>query len=244
MIPFFFGPQTEKKYGVFHMALGGGSKGRSVVFCDALFGEALRAHRALRYASESMAASRWSSLRFDYFATGDSAGDTSEFRLSQASNDIHAAVEEIKSMAGVSHTFLLGLRLGGTLAMNCAASRSDIRGVILWDPVVDGASAIDDHLKEIQPDTKGGDHQDGFIFPPGLLAELRGLSLRESIENFNGSILMICTSPTPEHYEIADAHPRIDFRVVDAPEAWSKEPGGGVKAIPTAVIRQMEAWPG
>lgn len=243
MIPLFFGPRDKAKYGIFHSAAGAGTKGRGIVFCDALFEEAIRAHRALRYASESMAALRWSSFRFDYFATGDSAGETAEFELTQASQDIHDAVEEMKAMAGLSSVYLLGLRLGGTLAMNCAADRDDIRGVILWDPIIDGTSVVEEY-DELAVAGTGGRHLSGFIYHEALQEELRALSMRDCLSRFKGPILMICTAPTQNQFEIAQDNPLIDMRVVEAPEAWLTEPGGGVKAIPAAVIRQIEAWQG
>lgn len=243
MIPVQFGPREKAKYGMFHAAIGAGSKGRSVVFCDALFDEAIRAHRALRFASDSMASKRWNSLRFDYYGTGDSAGENDEFSLQQANQDIHDAIVEAKLLGGVANIYLMGLRLGGTLAINCAVERNDIRGVVLWDPIIDGQDVIEEYGRLAESDTNGK-HLGGYIFEESLLAELAPYTLRESIEQFRESVLMICTAPTPSHYALAEANPKIEMLVVEAPEAWLRDPGGGVKAIPAAVIRKIESWQG
>jgi pimeloyl-ACP methyl ester carboxylesterase len=243
MIPSFFGPQDKIKYGVFHPAVGSGAKGRGIVICDALFDEAIRAHRALRYASESMAAARWNSFRFDYYGTGDSAGDTEDFGLTQACQDINQAVEELKAMAALSGVFILGLRLGGALAMCCATERPDIRGAILWDPVIDGQSVIDEYEQLAKPETNGR-HLGGFKFKDALLDDLRTFSSRACFEQFSKPILMVCTAPGEVHYELAERYANIELRVLDAPEAWLRHPTGGVKPIPAAVIRQIEAWQG
>jgi len=243
MIPLFFGPAERAKYGVFHPAAGHGTKGRGVVFCDALFDEAIRAHRALRFASESMAAARWNSFRFDYFGTGDSAGETQEFNLVQACQDIHEAIQEIRSMASLSGVYLLGLRLGGALAMQCAAERDDIRGVILWDPVVDGSSVLVEFDELAEPDTSGR-HLGGYVFRDELRDQLQSFTIRDTFSQFNGPILMICTAATDTHHKLAQEFPNIDLRIVEAPEAWLRDPAGGVKPIPAAVIRQIEAWQG
>lgn len=243
MIPLFFGPPERAKYGIFHQAIGAGLKGRGIVFCDPLFGEALNAHRTLRFASDSMAAARWNSFRFDYFGTGDSAGETDEFSLTQAGSDIHEAIEELKATADLASVYLLGMRLGGTLAMKVACERSDVRGVILWDPIIDGSTLIDEYAVLAEHDPLGIQVQ-GFVLTERLQEEIRGTSMRGCLERFAGPALMVCTSATPAQRDLVKECAHVEFREISAPQAWSKAPGGGVRAIPGAVIREIQSWPG
>ncbi len=243
MIPLFFGPESHRKYGVIHAAVGHGNKGRGIVFCDALFDEAVCSHRTLRFAADSMAEARWNSLRFDYYGTGDSAGDTGEFCIAQAKADINDAVEELKSSMGISAVFLLGLRLGGTLATLVASARNDVRGLVLWDPIINGSTVTDRYAGAVSDDP-GNQHVSGFRLPSRVATELSELSIRSALETYDHPLLIVCTSPTDEHQEIASANEHIEFKEFDAPEAWSNTPLGGVRPIPTSVVTVIRQWQG
>lgn len=243
MIPIFFGPAPRRKYGVFHAAVGHGNKGRGIVFCDALFDEANSANRTLRFAADSMAKARWNSLRFDYYGTGDSAGDTEDFSIAQAVNDIGDAIEELKISTGISAVFLLGLRLGGTLAAQVASTRSDVRGVVLWDPLINGNAVTSRYAGALSNDP-GTQHVAGFRLPSNVASELQDLSIREQLETCKKPVLIVCTSPTEQHRELASVNPGIELQEFDAPEAWSNTPLGGVRPIPVAVVNAIQAWQG
>lgn len=243
MIPVLFGPEDRRKYGVFQPAVGRGSKGRGVVICDALFDEALCAHRALSFAARSLAEARWNSLRFDYFGTGDSAGGTGEFSLAQALADTSDAIDELKSSTGLEEIYLLGLRLGGALAMQVAAGREDVRGLVLWDPLIEGETVLQRYGVS-ESNESGGDSVEGFRLPVRAQDELRKLTIADLFGACDRPLLMVCTSPTMQHRQIASDHPQIDFREIDAPDAWSNTAVGGVRPIPTAVVNEIREWEG
>lgn len=242
MIPLMFGPEARRKYGVFQPAIGKGSKGRGVVICDGLFDEAVCAHRALRFAAGSMAEARWSSLRFDYFGTGDSSGDTGDFTLAGALADAHDAVDELKASAGLASVYLLGLRLGGALAAQVAATRDDVRGLLLWDPLMEGEEVLGRYGISGPADESA--MIEGFSLSPGLQDELRGLSVERTLAAYAGPLLMICTAANDGHRRLAAGHSHIDFREIEAPEAWSNTALGGMRPIPSAVVNELREWPG
>ncbi len=240
MIPLFFGPDEYRKYGVFKPALGRGSKGRGVVICDALFDEALCAHRAIRFTATSLAQARWNSLRFDYFGTGDSAGETADFSLAQALDDIAEAIDELKASTGLEEVYLLGIRLGGTLATQVATARKDVRGLVLWDPIIDGEPV----LQRYGDSDARGLPIEGFRLPQRARDELQSLSIKDALRAYDRPSLMVCTSPTQQQRHIAAAQPQLDFREIDAPQAWSNTAIGGVRPIPTAVVMEIREWEG
>lgn len=242
MIPLFFGPDAHRKYGVFQPALGLGSKGRGIVFCDALYDEALCAHRALRFAAERMAAARWSSLRFDYFGTGDSLGETDEFTLEQALRDTADAIEELKASAGLESVYLLGIRLGGALAAMAAESRPDVRGLMLWDPVIEGEEVL--RRYGASDPHGGGERIEGFRLPEAARHALRTVSIEDRLGACGLPLLMVCTSPSAQHRRIAERHDHIDYREIDAPQAWSNTALGGMRPIPAGVVDELLAWEG
>ena len=78
-------------------------------------------------------------LRFDYFATGDSAGDDAVGELDGWAKDLSTAHEELMRRSPAACVVWVGARLGATLAIKASAlaTRAPDR-LILWEPVVDG----------------------------------------------------------------------------------------------------------
>ena len=243
MVPLLFGSPKTKKYAVFQPAIGTGSKGRAVVICNSLFDEAICAHRTIRFTADSLARARWNSLRFDYFGTGDSYGEEEEFRISQALIDVDEAIDELKANTGLQRVYLMGIRFGGTLAILAAIRRHDVRGLILWDPVVDGFDLlakykIDGRLNE------AGLQSRGFLIPKHALDEIDRIKLVENCGRFAGRVLLIVTSQTSKQRDLASALQDVDYLEVDAPEAWSNTPLGGVRPIPNEVVDKIKTWKG
>jgi pimeloyl-ACP methyl ester carboxylesterase len=92
-----------------------------------------------------LASAGFSVLRFDYYGCGDSARDCREGHVRQWLTDIDTAVGELKSRCGLKKICLIGLRLGGALALMAGAQIGSIDAMVLWDPVVRGA----DYLTEL-----------------------------------------------------------------------------------------------
>ena len=83
-----------------------------------------------------LASSGFHTLRFDYFGTGDSAGDTVEGDLEGWSADIETAIDEIRDIAATAQVTLIGLRLGALAAARVAARNARVVDtLVLWDPV-------------------------------------------------------------------------------------------------------------
>lgn len=142
MRPFHFRDPDKRLLGVYHPPKRIPSRAVGVVLCYPVMDEYLGAHRAYRVLADRLARERFHVLRFDYYATGDSAGRRSEASLSQWVDDVHDAVDELRASKGVLRVALAGLRLGGTLAAMTAATRDDVEGLALWHPVVTGAEYL------------------------------------------------------------------------------------------------------
>lgn len=125
---------------------GGAAAGRAraaVVICPPIGAEAQAARRALHVLGERLADAGFASVSFDWAGTGGSGGTSGGegtvegWRLSL--RRVVAAVRD----AGASSVFVVGMRLGATLAASVAAS-CQLDGLVLWDPCESGRS----YLKE------------------------------------------------------------------------------------------------
>jgi uncharacterized protein len=148
--PFYFGTGDRRLFGIYHAPAGAGV--RAVVCCYPLGPEYLRAHRSFSFLARSLARDGCHVLRFDYFGTGDSAGDAEELTVGSMMSDVAVAVEELKAMTDISTATLVGMRLGATLALQTARMRNDVNAVVLWDPVIDGAAYVEDMLTGTMPE--------------------------------------------------------------------------------------------
>ncbi|RZT31841.1 serine aminopeptidase domain-containing protein [Cupriavidus agavae] len=138
--------------GWLHEAAGaeGGAK-TGVVLCAPQLHEAMWAHRGLRHLADDLAAAGVPVLRFDYYGTGDSAGEGGEPDfVPRAVQNIVSAAGQLRALAGVQRLVLCGWRLGATLAVlaaeTMAARDNGPAALVLMAPVINGRG----YLRELR----------------------------------------------------------------------------------------------
>lgn len=143
MIPFRFGPPHRQLYGVYHPAEPGRPKAAGLLLCNPFGQEAIRTHRMFRVLAERLARSGISVLRFDYFGTGDSAGDDAEGDLDTWRDNLLQAHHELKKRTLGAPISWLGVRLGATLAALAAEREPEAaEHLLLWEPLADGRAYL------------------------------------------------------------------------------------------------------
>ena len=145
---FFFGPSNQQLFANYHPAVRGDGRMLTVI-CPPLFSEYMRSHSMLRELAISLAEGGQHVLRLDYRGTGDSFGDLIEVGVSDWVEDIELAVREGRELSGNSVVRLLGVRAGALLACKSTGALNDVQRLVLWDPVPDGASYLQD-LRDVQ----------------------------------------------------------------------------------------------
>jgi len=136
MIPMTIGTEERPLHAVLTAASGKRQR-RAVVFCPPFAEEYARTHRAGRLLAQRLAAAGLDALRFDYFGTGDSAGEDEEFSPDGAVQDALAAIDEARDLGKVRHVTLVGMRHGALVALRAASQHRSVDRLVLWDPVVD-----------------------------------------------------------------------------------------------------------
>jgi pimeloyl-ACP methyl ester carboxylesterase len=96
--------------------------------------------------ADQMARQGFHVMRFDYFATGDSAGDDGEGDLDGWCQDVLSADNELRQRSGCGRITWFGHRLGASIAALASKhNRLPVKQILLWDPVIDGP----DYLREM-----------------------------------------------------------------------------------------------
>lgn len=143
--PIVFGAPERRMIGLYHSPLiTSGAARPAVLLCNAFGQEAIRAHRFNRTLAERLAKAGHPVLRFDYFGTGDSMGDDLDFSLTGCCRDLLTAHDELRRRATANRVVWVGMRLGGTIALQAAHSApNELSELIVWDPILDGAAYLD-----------------------------------------------------------------------------------------------------
>jgi exosortase A-associated hydrolase 2 len=145
MEPLFFGPADHSLFGWMHLPSGRTPRRTGVVLCHPFGQEFVLAHRAFHGFARLLADAGFATLRFDWWGTGDSHGDLEEVRLETWTRDVGLAIRTVRERVRCDDVALVGMRLGATLAA-LAGEAADLAALVLWDPVVDGAT----FLRELQ----------------------------------------------------------------------------------------------
>ena len=176
ILPVYFGPDSSL-YGCYNLAADY-RQAPSVLICQPTGHEYERCHRAMRQLAVQSARKGMSAMRFDYYATGDSAGDGEELSLSQMLLDIRQAIDHCRDKTGVAQLTLVGLRLGATLAAQLIGTCSEIDSLVLYAPVFDGEAL----LTEWQRDQQVFSGKLGFSPRQSGPGEILGFSVTEKFQ--------------------------------------------------------------
>lgn len=199
------------------------------------------------------------SLRFDYYATGDSAGDDHEADLASMRKDILLAAEELISLSEATRVTLVGLRLGATLAAQTSVDLGKIvDGLVLWDPITDGSDYIQElyavcraqpiAVKEPAPrqaSEGGGVEILGFPLTERIHAELRKLSLGAVAHDIPCPLQVIISGPETDRQRVQDALASASLTAIERIEhrpIWLEDWPRNSGEVPAKILQQIVPW--
>lgn len=186
MNPFFFGNAREPLFGVYSPPASAGSRENAVLICPPLGREYIRSHWALRRVADQLAGTNTHVLRFDYFGTGDSAGESQQGDVTRWRDDIRAAAEELVELSGVRKPAVLGLRAGAALAATTVGLETT--SFVLWDPILSGQEYLCQlqDLHQCKLETYNRNRRRSVLeTPEELLGFPMSPAMRESIEQLD-----------------------------------------------------------
>ena len=263
MTPFYFGTRERRLFGVYDSAAQGQAgleKIRAVVLCHPWGPEYLHAHRAMRQLAAKLTSAGFHVLRFDYFGTGNSAGDVEAVDIKGWEADIELAMEELKDMTGATRVALVGLRLGATLAAEVAARRpGEVSALVLWDPLVSGEEyleslspkSVSKSLATLWPAAKSRDSGgrleiSGFTLEPAFAQEMRSLDLSPLAPKLPDRTLIIATASLDSHNSFRgalagrEAGP-LAIEKIESVFPWIED-STWTGTAPTNVVQRIVQW--
>ncbi len=254
--PCYFGPRSRRLYGCYHEPSTWPARDAGVVVCYPVGQEYIRSHRACLHLATAVARSGFPALRFDYYGTGDSAGDPDEVDFERWMGDLELAVEELRARSGVERVILAGLRLGGSLALLAARRIDGLAGLVLWEPVVRGTDYLAEvaqwhHEAILRFAVPPRDHQPGprptelLGFPIGepLYAALEALDLLEVRPPRGRPLLLVESHGAADQLALAERlQPQTRFTHAHVPSfrTWTEDVDKGL--VPSQVLAAIVAW--
>lgn len=146
-LPLFLDRRGQQLFAIAYFPRGSEAAKPAVVFFAPFAEEMNRARRMVTLLGEALAARGIGLVSFDYYGTGDSAGDFSETRWDFWIDDGIAAIQWASDRFG-GPIAVLGLRLGAGPALAAVEGCPDcIRHIILWQPVASGAVFLNQFLR-------------------------------------------------------------------------------------------------
>lgn len=256
MKPFYFG-KDDTLFGIYHTPQPDQNRDIAFLLCASMGQEYIRAHRANRQLGLRLARAGFPAMRFDYYASGDSAGEDDEVSMVRWQADISTAIAELKRRSGVNQVGLIGLRLGATLAAMVGAQRGDISHLVAWEPLVKGTDFIEEWIEKHEErlryflnrpaaETDPGKHTEllGFAVTQSLFDELRKIDLLALRQKPAQNILVIeseimqPTAKLQSHLESLGA--KSQYLVVEGPRIWTEDPDKAL--VPQQVLQAILNW--
>jgi pimeloyl-ACP methyl ester carboxylesterase len=231
MTSFHFGSRQRRLFGYYEPAQANFSKVRAVLLCHPMDNEQVFAYRTMRQLAARLVRAGFHVLRFDYFGTGDSYGDTGEGDLAGWCGDIETAIEELQEITGATKVNLAGLRLGANLSARVAAHRpKEISKLILWEPLAADELAVAGFgpapRANRTPRLIGSDIVEGFA---------RGIQSKAALLPPSTLVLLTARPPSPTEFG------SLAVEYVAEASAWIEE-RLDTGSIPAGALQRIVDW--
>lgn len=252
-VPFFFG--DKQLFGNYHTPSTSARDGVAVL-CYSFAGEYIHSHRTYRQLATRLARIGLPTLRFDYYATGDSAGEDVEATLDQWITDTHTAIAEAQRRSGSQRVFLVGLRMGAVMAARAAAERDDVAGLVLWEPAVSGSVYWDDisewHEHKLRyllarPAAHSDDliERLGMVMSHQMVADMQAIDLTTQITRKPAQSALVIESEEHEPvkalcHTLESLGTAVEYLHLDGPIVWRDDPDKAL--VPHQILQAIVGW--
>lgn len=197
--PFFFDAEPGTRFSLYHAPAPQVPVRGAILYVHPLADELNHARRMAALQSRRFAALGFAVLQIDLFGCGDSCGDFHTARWDQWKRDLAVARDWLAERSS-GPLYLWGLRLGGLLALDFAAT-SAVDGLILWQPFLHGRACINQFLRQGRTEHYSSSATRAELVRRGII-EVAGyelaLPLAQAIDGCDAATLDL--PPCPVHW--------------------------------------------
>lgn len=163
----------------------------AVIFCHGFTGNKQENKRLFVEAARHLARLGYWALRFDFFGSGDSAGEFHESRISINIENLRDVIGWTQK-EGFGRVVVLGISMGAATAILCA-EQSPVDGLILWSAVPDFRELFEAKMGvpvEQVPRVEQFEY-DGWLIDRQFFEEALGWDVRSAFRKLNLPVLMV-----------------------------------------------------
>lgn len=252
---FYFGDSDRELFGAYHPPAPGVRAKGAALLCPAWGQEYLVSHRILRRLAGRLSEKGYHVMRYDYFGTGDSAGERHEGDLLTWSADSETALDELLDMSGVETVTTFGVRLGAIMAWRLAMKRPEVRQTVLWDPVINGKQYLNElvsaqremdrwTLGKPQPTSGEGTwHLLGFPMARAMRDSVQAVQLNEFATRCDARLHLYYSDSGRDHLVLHEQLQRagtpFHAETLEGQTPWQDEESTVVGPLATRVLQRM-----
>jgi len=252
--PVYFGEDSEL-YGCYHFPYDSTDTPATLI-CQSTGYEYERCHRAMRQLAVQLSRKGMVALRFDYFGTGNSAGDSEDVSLQRMREDIQQAIISCRKRTGANKLALVGLRLGARMAAQVAGSSTEIDSLVLYAPVFNSKELVNEwrHQQRVfnskHSHSKVQSSQEEVLGFPVTTTFQQELIEDRTIEANNTSVKRVLILVDESELEAAELMSCVDtfqsngadvtVESVESIAIWKREPMEAI--VPIRIIRRIARW--
>jgi pimeloyl-ACP methyl ester carboxylesterase len=201
--PLWFGPDGRPLFGWVHQPTAGEARA-GILLCPSLAREAICGYTSYRLLAESLSARGFLVVRFDYDATGDSAGEVvSHGQVDAWRQSITSALGLVRAH-GVDEVVMVGARIGCLLLAQIARTEG-VSAAVLWDPPATGRRYLRRQtalkslaLRGSEAGAGVGLEIPGLLLPSDAVAAIQSLSFTDLTGTPVPEVLVLSASGRPE----------------------------------------------
>ncbi len=258
METFFFGPPNRALFAAFYPPQAEVPRETAVILCYPIGQEYIRSHRAYHQLALNLTRQGFPVLKFDYYGTGNSAGDDHVGSLAEWARDIAAAVDEMRRVTGLERICFVGLRMGGSLALQVGAGMAQAVGFALWEPVVSGSAYLEElfqwhrdrlwyFLSSVNSASISDEPQGellGFAVSEHFLNELKAFDLLRLTISAGKQALIVENTPSEAvaqlMHTLNDQAVETLYEQINSLVIWREDPDKGL--VPQVALRTIVNW--
>ena len=229
----------------------------ALLACMPLLQEGIRCQRALWSLSEALAAAGVDVLRFDWYGSGDSSGETRALTVAGMVDDIAAAETFLRGSAPAPQPRLLALRSAALPLLLYASRGRGAVDMVLWAPVLDGRALVaawrEQHRRQLhatgrfpRAGTEAGDDELlGFVLDPALPAGIEALDGHDLLLPAGSRLLVVQWPGSPVDVRFLAAQRaagvQVDCLELDTPDEpdWEDPDGFEAQLFPRRAVTQL-----